>query len=85
MAQPGAADPGSARVAGCGRAFGFFVHLIVGGYSGGSSPTSVAPMLFPVAFLFFLVVQIPATLVCALLWLGYRVASARGGDRVRLR
>jgi len=65
--------------------FGFFVYLIVGAYSGGSSPTNIAPVLFPIAFLFLTVVVIPAVLVCALLWLGFRTATRHSGGRVRWR
>lgn len=65
--------------------FGLFVYLIIGGYSGGNSPTSVTALLFPVAFGYLLVIMMPSALVCALLWLGYRAASARSRGRIRLR
>ena len=58
---------------------GFVVYLFVGGYSGGSSPASVAPALFPVAILLFIVAGLPAMLVCGLLWAGYaRSTRPRG-------
>jgi len=65
--------------------FGFFGYLIVGAYSGGSSPTNIAPVLFPIAFLLLIGVVIPAVLVCVLLWLGFRAVTRRSGGRVRWR
>ncbi len=59
---------------------GFVVYLFVGAYSGGGSPTNVAPVLFPVAILLFIVAGLPAMLVCGLLWAGY-TRSTRRRDR----
>lgn len=62
---------------------GFLVNLFIQGYSGGNDPTSVAPLAFPVAILFFVIVGFPAMLICALLWLAYtasRGARARAGQ-----
>ena len=64
---------------------GFVVYLFIGGYSGGDSPTNIAPVLFPIAILLFLVAGLPAMLICALLWAGFsrssRRRSASGPDR----
>lgn len=56
----------------------FVGYLVIGGYSGGNSPTSVTAVLFPVALLFFIVIGIPAILVCLLLWIGFAVSARRG-------
>ena len=61
--------------------FLLFAYLFIGGYSGGSNPTSVAPVLFPIAFLFFGLVGVPSMLVCSLFWAGY--AFSRRRDRRR--
>src|ERR1700722_20824513 len=44
---------------------GFAASLFAGGYSGGGDPQSVAPLLFPLAFLILAVVGLPASLLCA--------------------
>jgi hypothetical protein len=59
---------------------GFVVYLFVGGYSGGSSSTSVTPVLFPIAILLFVVAGLPAMLICGLLWAGYSRSSRRQRD-----
>ena len=53
------------------------VYLFIGGYSGGSSPTSVAPVLFPIAILIFLAAGLPSMLICGLLWAGFSLSSRR--------
>jgi hypothetical protein len=62
---------------------GFIVNLFIQGYSGGNDPTSVAPLAFPVAILFFVIAGFPAMLICALMWLAYaasKAARARAGQ-----
>ena len=56
---------------------GILIYLVIGGYSGGSSHTNVAPVLFPVAFLVFLIVGLPTILVCALSWAGFAISARR--------
>jgi hypothetical protein len=53
--------------------------LRIGGYSGGSNPTSVTPILFPVALLLLLAGGLPAMLVCGLLWAGYSLSRRHRG------
>ena len=55
---------------------GFAIYLVVEGYSGGGDPQSVAPMLFPIAFLVLAVFGLPVAVVCAATWTGY-IAAAR--------
>ncbi len=55
----------------------FVAYLFIGGYSGGSSPTSVAPVLFPIAILIFLAAGLPSMLICGLLWAGFALSSRR--------
>jgi hypothetical protein len=55
----------------------FVAYLFIGGYSGGSSPTSVAPVLFPIAILIFLAAGLPSMLICGLLWAGFSISSRR--------
>ena len=63
--------------------FGFLINLFIAGYSGGNDPTSVAPLAFPIAILFFVIAGVPAMLISALLWLAYaasKAARARAGQ-----
>jgi hypothetical protein len=53
------------------------VYLFIGGYAGGRSPTSVAPVLFPIAILIFLAAGLPSMLICGLLWAGFSLSSRR--------
>jgi hypothetical protein len=55
---------------------GFLVNLFIAGYSGGNDPTSVAPLAFPIALLFFVIAGVPALLICTLLWLAYTASRA---------
>ena len=55
---------------------GFAAYLFTEGYSGGGDPQSVAPLLFPFAFLILAVVGLPASVLCAASWTGY-LAMAR--------
>ena len=60
--------------------FWFIINLFIAGFSGGNDPTSIAPLAFPFALLFFVIAGIPAMLICAMLWLafaGSKRASAR--------
>ncbi len=57
---------------------GLVVYFFIGGYSGGSSPTNIAPILFPIAIGLFIVAGLPSMLICALLWAGYSRSSRRG-------
>jgi hypothetical protein len=57
------------------------LYLFIGGYSGGSRPTSVTPVLFPVALLLFIVAGLPSMLLCGLLWAGYSLSRRRAGPR----
>lgn len=59
----------------------FFLYLFNGGYSGGNNPTSVAPVLFPIAFLFLGFVGFPSMLACVLLWAGYAISRRRDARR----
>ena len=56
---------------------GFVAYLFIGGYSGGSSPTSVTPVLFPIAILLFVLVGLPSLLLCGLMWAGYSLSTRR--------
>lgn len=56
---------------------GFVVYLFIGGYSGGHSPTNVAPVLFPIAFLLFFLAGLPAVMVSLGLWIGFGLSAAR--------
>jgi hypothetical protein len=59
---------------------GFLINLFIAGFSGGNDPTSVAPLAFPFALVFFVIAGIPALLVSTLLWFAYaasRTARAR--------
>ncbi len=56
---------------------GLVVYLFIGGYSGGSNPTSVAPLAFPLAILLFVIVALPSMLICGLLWAGFSLSSRR--------
>jgi hypothetical protein len=56
---------------------GFVVYLFIGGYSGGSNPTSVTPVLFPIALLLFVFAGVPSMLVCGVMWTGYSLATRR--------
>ena len=57
----------------------FVVYLFIGGYSGGSSPTSVTPVLFPIGILLLVLVGLPSALICGLLWSGYSLSRRRDG------
>ena len=46
---------------------GVLVSLFLSGYSGGSTPESVAPLAFPVAMLGFAIAGVPAIVICAVL------------------
>src|SRR5215469_8955639 len=59
----------------------FVAYLFIGGYSGGNSPTNVAPVLFPIALLLFIFAGLPSMLVCGLLWAGYAISRRRGTRR----
>jgi NADH:ubiquinone oxidoreductase subunit H len=64
----------------------FVVYLFIGGYSGGNNPTSIAPVLFPIAFFLFVFAGVPSMLVCCLLWIGYAISryrDTRRGEPVR--
>jgi hypothetical protein len=61
--------------AGVAAIIGLVIFFFIGGYSGGSDPTSIAPVLFPIAILLFLFGGLPAMLICVLLWLGYARSS----------
>jgi hypothetical protein len=56
---------------------GFAAYLFTEGYSGGGDPQSVAPLLFPLAFLILAVVGLPASLLCAASWTGYLAAARK--------
>ena len=56
---------------------GFVAYLFIGGYSGGSSPTSVTPVLFPIAILLFVLAGLPSLLLCGLMWAGYSLSTRR--------
>jgi hypothetical protein len=60
----------------------FFIYLVIGAYSGGSNPTSVNGVLFPIALLFLGIVGFPSTLVCGLLWVGYAISRRRDARRI---
>jgi len=62
---------------------GFAGYLFVEGYSGGGDPQSVAPLAFPIAFLVLAVFGLPAAVVCAATWTGYRVAARRSRELPR--
>ncbi len=47
------------------------------GTEGCSSPTSVAPVAFPVAIYFFIIAGLPGMLICGLLWAGFRASVRR--------
>lgn len=55
----------------------FVLYLFIGGFSGGNGPTSVAPVLFPIAFLLLIVAGLPSMVVCGLLWVGYAASRRR--------
>jgi ABC-type polysaccharide/polyol phosphate export permease len=57
----------------------FVLYLFIGGYSGGDDATSVTPILFPIAILFFVIVGLPSVLICGLLWTGYSLSRRRDG------
>jgi hypothetical protein len=56
---------------------GLIVYLLVESYSGGSSPTSIAPLAFPVALVLFLIAGLPAMGICAALWIAYGASVPR--------
>jgi ABC-type polysaccharide/polyol phosphate export permease len=56
---------------------GIVLYLFIGGYSGGNSPTSVTPILFPFAILLFVVAGLPSMLICGLLWTGFSLSRRR--------
>jgi hypothetical protein len=57
----------------------FVLYPFIGGYTGGSNPESVTPILFPVALVLFLVAGLPSMLVCGLFWAGYSLSRRRRG------
>jgi hypothetical protein len=59
----------------------FFIYLLIGAYSGGSNPTSVNGVLFPIALIFLGIVGFPSMLVCILLWAGYAISRRRDARR----
>jgi len=59
----------------------FFFYLLIGAYSGGSNPTSVNGLLFPIALLFLGIVGFPSLVVCILLWAGYAISRRRDARR----
>ena len=59
----------------------FFLYLLIGAYSGGSNPTSVNGVLFPIALLFLGIIGFPSVLVCVLLWAGYAISRRRDARR----
>jgi hypothetical protein len=50
------------------------LYLFIGGYSGGNNPTSITPILFPIAIAVFVVAGLPSVLICCLLWTGYSLS-----------
>jgi hypothetical protein len=56
---------------------GLVIYLFIGGYSGGNSPTSVTPVLFPIAILLFVVAGLPSMLLCGAMWAGYSLSTRR--------
>jgi hypothetical protein len=56
---------------------GFAGYLFTEGYSGGGDPQSVAPLVFPIAFLILAVLGLPAAVVCAASWTGYLAAARK--------
>lgn len=60
---------------------GFVGYLFIGGYSGGTSPTNIAPVLFPIALLVLIVAGLPSRLVCGLMWTGYSMSTRRGAHQ----
>jgi hypothetical protein len=56
---------------------GFVIYLLIGGYSGGNNPESVAPILIPIALAVAIFVGVPAMLLCALAWAGYQAVLLR--------
>ena len=63
--------------AGVAAIIGLVIYFFIGGYSGGNSPTNIAPVLFPIALGLFVFVGLPAILICALLWIGFAWSSRR--------
>jgi hypothetical protein len=59
----------------------FSVYLLIGAYAGGSNPTSVNGVLFPIVLLFLAIVGFPSMLVCVLLWAGYAISRRRDARR----
>jgi ABC-type polysaccharide/polyol phosphate export permease len=55
---------------------GFLVNLFIQGFSGGNDPTSIAPLAFFFALVFYVVAGIPAQLICGLLWVAYAASRA---------
>jgi hypothetical protein len=53
------------------------LYLFIGGYSGGNSPTSVTPLLFPIAFLLLVFAGLPSMVLCGLMWAGYSLSKRR--------
>jgi ABC-type polysaccharide/polyol phosphate export permease len=53
------------------------LYLFIGGYSGGNSPASITPVLFPIAIALFVVAGLPSVLICGLLWTGYSLSRRR--------
>jgi hypothetical protein len=45
--------------------------------SRGNSPTSITPILYPIAIALFVVAGLPSVLICGLLWTGYSLSRRR--------
>ncbi len=58
---------------------GLVAYLFIGGYSGGSDPTSITPVLFPIALLLFVFAGLPSMLLCGVMWAGYSLSMRRRG------
>jgi hypothetical protein len=56
--------------------FGFLINLFIQGYLSSNTPTSLGGLAVFLAMLGYVIVGIPATLVCALLWIGYLGSKA---------
>lgn len=59
----------------------FALYLVIIGYSGGSSPTSVNGLAFPIAFILLGAVGLPILVVCVLFWVAFVLSARRGPGR----
>jgi hypothetical protein len=64
---------------GLGVVLGLALYLFIGGYSAGNDPTSPAPLLFPIAIGLFILVGLPAGMLCIVLWTGFAFSLRRKG------